>query len=69
MMRTNIELDDETVREAMELTGAPTKRAVVTLALDELVRRYQQHSLAELQGRVAFADGYDYKTLRAGAGR
>ena len=65
-MRTNIELDDDTVREAMELTGAPTKKAVVALALDELVRRYQRHSLSELKGQVAFADGYDYKALRAG---
>ena len=65
-MRTNIELDDDTVREAMELTGASTKRAVVALALDELVRRYQRQSLSELKGQVAFADGYDYKALRVG---
>jgi Arc/MetJ family transcription regulator len=37
MARTNIELDDELVREAMRLTGARTKREVVDIALRRLV--------------------------------
>ena len=65
-MRVNIELDDETVRQAMELTGTPTESAVVALALNELVRRYSRHSLGELKGQVMFADSYDHKTLRVG---
>ena len=35
--RTNIELDDELVRKAMQLYGCKTKREVVDLALRELV--------------------------------
>jgi len=66
-MRTNIVLDDATVRQAMTLTGLPTKRAVVQLALDELVQRRQRVSLAELRGAVSFAEDYDYKALRTGA--
>jgi len=65
-MRTNIELDDKTIRRAMELTGETTKRGVVALALDELVRRRERYSLGELRGVVSFADGYDYKALRVG---
>ena len=65
-MRTNIELDDRLVREAMDLTGETTKRGVVALALDELVKRRQRLSLSQLYGRIQFAEGYDYKDLRVG---
>ncbi len=51
-MRTNIEIDDEVMREAQRLTGLPTKRAAVDLALRELVARYRRLGLLELRGRV-----------------
>jgi Arc/MetJ family transcription regulator len=35
-MRTNIELDDDLIAEAMELTGLPSKKATVELALRDL---------------------------------
>jgi len=65
-MRTNIELDDRLIHQAMDLTGETTKRGVVALALDELVQRRQRRSLSELFGKVQFAEGYDYKALRVG---
>ena len=37
-MRTNIELNDALVKKAMELTGIPTKRALIHQALEELIR-------------------------------
>ncbi len=37
MTRTNIELDDELVAEAMRMYGLPSKRAAVHLALRRLV--------------------------------
>jgi Arc/MetJ family transcription regulator len=36
-MRTNIEIDDKLMREAMKATGAPTKRAAIDKALRKLV--------------------------------
>ena len=36
-MRTNIEINDELLAEAMEVSGLPTKKAVVEKALEELV--------------------------------
>jgi Arc/MetJ family transcription regulator len=36
-MRTNIEIDDELLRQAMASTGLPTKRATVEEALRRLV--------------------------------
>jgi Arc/MetJ family transcription regulator len=32
-MRTNVEIDDELMRQAMRASGAPTKRAAVELGL------------------------------------
>lgn len=48
-MRTNIVIDDKTMKEAMKLTKLKTKREVVDLALRELVQ-----SRGELEIRKAF---------------
>ena len=39
-MRTNIELDDTLLAEAMKATGLPTKRATVEEALRIVVRQH-----------------------------
>ena len=50
-MRTNIDLDDELVAEAMAATGLPTKKATVEEALRSLVRRHRQKAaIANLAG-------------------
>lgn len=49
-MRTNIELDDQLISEAMRLTGLDTKRAVVEEALRELVRARRRDRLSEAFG-------------------
>jgi Arc/MetJ family transcription regulator len=41
-MRTNIEIDDQLLAEAMALTGEPTKRATVEAALKMIVRLKRQ---------------------------
>lgn len=41
-MRTNIDIEDSLLAEAMAATGLPTKKATVEEALRRLVRRYQQ---------------------------
>lgn len=63
-MRTNIVLDDELVKEAMALTGAATKKDVVHLALEELVRSRKKKNLLDLAGRLHFRRGFDHKKLR-----
>lgn len=40
-MRTNIDIDDELIAEAMQATGAATKKAVVEQGLRLLVRNRQ----------------------------
>ncbi|MBW3670908.1 MAG: type II toxin-antitoxin system VapB family antitoxin [Acidobacteria bacterium] len=63
-MRTNIVLDDALVDEAMELTGARTKKEVVHRALEELVSRRRRKDLTELAGRIDFAEDFDHKKAR-----
>ena len=53
-MRTNIEIDDRLMREAMRTSGARTKRAVVQEALRLLVQTKGQGSIRRLRGKVAW---------------
>jgi Arc/MetJ family transcription regulator len=50
-MRTNIEIDDKLMAQALKLTGLPTKRAVVEEGLRLMVRlRRQAQGLKALRG-------------------
>jgi Arc/MetJ family transcription regulator len=50
-MRTNIEIDDDLMDEALKLTGLPTKRAVVEEGLRLMVQvRKQGRALKTLKG-------------------
>ncbi len=50
-MRTNIELDDDLIAEAMELGGLPTKKAAVDQALRDFVRIQKQlRAIDNLEG-------------------
>jgi Arc/MetJ family transcription regulator len=53
-MRTNIEIDDQLMRQAMRSSGARTKRAAVEEALRLLVQTRGQASLRRLRGKVAW---------------
>jgi Arc/MetJ family transcription regulator len=68
-MRTNIDLDDELVAEAMRVTRARTKKEVVDRALRELVARSSQRGLRDLVGRDLIDPGYDVRAVRAAMGR
>lgn len=52
MHRTNIELDEELVSEAMKLTHLKTKKALVDYALKELVRKVKRRNLLQFEGKV-----------------
>ncbi len=66
ILRTNIVLDDALVEEAKKLTGIRTKVKLVDTALKELVKSRKRVSLLELEGKIKFTPGYDYKKLRIG---
>lgn len=48
-MRTNIEIDDQLMTEAMSLSGLSTKKETVHRALVELVRSLHQRELLDLR--------------------
>ena len=51
-MRTNIDIDDGLMREAMRRSGAATKKAAVEAGLRLLVQRFSQGSIRKLKGKV-----------------
>ncbi|MCW2243162.1 type II toxin-antitoxin system VapB family antitoxin [Azospirillum canadense] len=65
-MRTNIDIDDTLIAEAMAATGLGTKKAVVEEALRRLVRLKQEERTLALYGTVDW-DG-DLAESRQGRG-
>lgn len=66
-MRTNIVLDDQLVDEAFKYAeNIKTKKDLIEIALKEFVTNRKMRNLRDLKGKIVFADGYDYKKMRAG---
>jgi Arc/MetJ family transcription regulator len=51
-MRTNIEIDERLVRQAMRKIGAPTKKAAVDAGLRLLVETHSQAAIRRLRGKI-----------------
>lgn len=51
-MLTNIDLDEELVAKARELTGIRTKKALVEAALRALIKLHDQADVRKLWGRL-----------------
>ena len=69
-MRTNIEIDDQLMREAMRASGCKTKRDVVEAALRLLVQTKAQADIRRLRGRVDWRGDLDKSRLdRISSGR
>ncbi len=50
-MRTNVEIDDKTIKDALRATGLKTKREVVDFALKQVVRLSRQAEMKKLRGK------------------
>ncbi len=61
-MRTNIEIDDKLMGDALRLTGAKTKKEAVEMGLRTLLRLQQQAQLRQLRGKLQW-DG-DLEAMR-----
>jgi Arc/MetJ family transcription regulator len=69
-MRTNIDIDDTLMREAMRASGAPTKRAVVEQGLRMLIDVRGQKMVRRLRGKVNWTGDLNASRLgRAGSDR
>jgi Arc/MetJ family transcription regulator len=67
-MRTNIEIDDRLMAEAMAASGLATKRETVEAGLRLLARRKRQASARDLFGRVQWEGELDAERLDDPAG-
>jgi hypothetical protein len=61
---TNLQIDDKLLNKALKIGGQRTKKATVTEALEEYIRRREQMRIVELFGTVDIDPGYDYKAQR-----
>ena len=55
-MRTNIVIDDRLMADALEATGARSKREVVELGLRTLVQLKQQERIRGYRGKLRWQD-------------
>jgi len=57
-VRTNIEIDEKLIRQAMKATGTTTKRAAVDAALRQAIQLKKQEGIRKLRGKVVWR-GHD----------
>jgi Arc/MetJ family transcription regulator len=62
-VRTNIEIDDELMRQAMKRSGARTKRSAVEAGLRLLAATHEQGSIRRLRGKVRWEGDLDVSRL------
>lgn len=63
-MATNLAIDPDLIDRALEVSGEKTKKAAVTLALQEFIARREQRKILDLVGTLDWDDSFDYKAER-----
>jgi Arc/MetJ family transcription regulator len=58
-MRTNIEIDDRLMAEALAATGIRTKREAVELGLKTIIRLKQQEQIRQFRGKLPWEGDLD----------
>jgi hypothetical protein len=66
-MATNLAIDPDLLKHALDVSGERTKKATVTLALEEFIARREQAKLLDLIGELEWDETYDYKSERSRA--
>ncbi len=64
-MATNLGLDPKLLNRALAVSGESTKKAAVTLALEEFIARREQRKILELFRSLEWDQTYDYKAERS----
>ena len=62
-MRTNIDIDDELMKQAMKSSGARTKRAAVEAGLRLLVQIKAQTGIRRLRGKIRWEGNLESSRL------
>lgn len=63
-MATNLAIDDDLLRQALQVGGMKTKKDTVNLALKEFVDRRKQLDILNIFGKMDPDPDYDYKKWR-----
>jgi len=63
-MATNLGIDEELLKQALETSGLKTKKATVNEALREFIQRHKQTEIVKLFGTVEFYPKYNHKKGR-----
>ncbi len=58
-MRTNIDIDDKLMKDALKLSGLKSKKEIVNEALEEYVKFKKRLRLKDLQGKVEWIGDLD----------
>ena len=64
-MTTNLALDPKLLDRALKVSGQKTKKAAVTLALEEFIAKRSQKNMLDLMGKLEWDDSFDYKAERS----
>ena len=64
-MATNLSIDPKLIERALEVSGERTKKAAVTMALQEFIARRRQKRLLDLMGKLEWDTSYSYKAERS----
>ena len=69
-MSKTVEINDELIKEAMEITGVASEREAIERVVESYVAQHRKprvrKSMFDLVGEVRLRDDYDHKALRAG---
>ncbi|MBI4289426.1 MAG: type II toxin-antitoxin system VapB family antitoxin [Chloroflexi bacterium] len=63
-MPTNLAIDDGLLEQAKTIGKHRTKKAAVTEALEEYIRRRRQVEVTKVFGSIDYDESYDYKEQR-----
>ena len=58
-MRTNIEIDDNLMKDVLKATGLKTKKDVVELGLKTLIRLKKQERIKKFRGQLRWTGDLD----------
>lgn len=58
-MRTNIEIDDKLMDDALKATGLKTKKEAVELGLKALIKLKNQEGIKRFRGKLAWSGDLD----------
>ncbi len=63
-MATNLAIDDDLLEQAKTIGKHKTKKAAVTEALEEYIRKRKQIEVTKVFGSIDYDESYDYKEQR-----